>query len=151
MFDFISKKEKSLLLLIVFLAFTISLSHSFYFKITPSVDARAYDRIAFNLINGKGYVENPDIPFENDFSIARVGPGYEIFLAGVYYIFGRHWGIIWILQAIFHAFSALAVFLISKKIFGGVQRPIIGLSSAALVAFSPDLIVSSSMLLTETS
>jgi hypothetical protein len=149
MINFILKKEKKILLLIIFFAFVISLSHSFYFKITPSVDARAYDHIALNLINGYGYVEDPDVSFENDFAIVRVGPGYELFLAGVYYIFGRNLEIVWILQAIFHALSALLAFLIAKKIFKNAKHAIIGLSASALVAFSPDLIISSSMLLTE--
>ena len=39
-------------------------SHSFYFKIKPAVDARAYDRIAMNIIGGNGYVEDATVLVE---------------------------------------------------------------------------------------
>ncbi|MCX6731761.1 MAG: hypothetical protein NTX55_02110 [Candidatus Parcubacteria bacterium] len=87
--------QKRILLFIIFGAFGISLIHSFYFRIQPIVDARAYDNIATNLASGKGYLEDASAPKEKDAAIARVGPGYELFLAGVYKIFGHHYKIIW--------------------------------------------------------
>ncbi|MDP2909630.1 MAG: hypothetical protein Q8N69_00980, partial [bacterium] len=109
-------KENKILLIILIISFGISLIHSFYFRIQPIVDARAYDNIAVNLINGNGYKEDVNAAPDKDFSIGRVGPGYEFFLAGAYTIFGHHYGIVWILQAIFHVLTALFVFLISKEI-----------------------------------
>lgn len=143
------KSYTKYLILIVSAVFCVSLVHSFYFKIRPAVDARAYDNIAFNVISGNGYVENAFIPIEKDTSIIRVGPGYELFLAGVYKMFGHNYQAVWIFQAIFQALIALFVFLISKEILKDNWRPIIGFISAILAGFSPDLIVASSMLLSE--
>jgi len=142
-------KTNKILIIIVVLSFCLSLGHSFYFRIKPVVDARAYNQIALNLISGKGYTEDEGVSLQNDTAIVRVGPGYEFFLAGVYKIFGYHVWLIWFLQAIFHALTVLFVYLISKEIFSKNWHQLIGLAAAALVAFSPDLIVASSMLLTE--
>ena len=141
--------ENKIIILIVLAALAISLVHSFYFQLEPIVDAAAYDRIAQNLAAGRGYLEWQNALVQNDFSIARVGPGYEFFLAGVYKIFGHHYWPIWILQAIFHALTVLFVYLTAKEIFKSRWGVLIGISAAALIAFSPDLIVASSMLLTE--
>ena len=139
---------------IITASFLLSLAHSFYFRIEPSVDAGAYDRIAVNVLNGEGYRQNFNLPFEKDNSIGRVGPGYEFFLVAVYYIFGHHYEVVWILQAIFHALSVLLVFLIAVKIGSPAGDPILNGRTAALIAsaffgFYPDLIVGSSMLLAE--
>src|SRR3989338_10695787 len=142
-------KNQKLLIAFVFLSFFISFAHSLYFRIEPSVDARAYDKIAVNLINGRGYSEETDVPLEKDFSIVRVGPGYEFFLALVYKTFGHKYGAVWFFQGIFHALTALFVFFLSKRIFKDAWRPPIGFAAASLIAFSPDLILASSMLLTE--
>ena len=114
--NFVNANWKKLLWGIVFASFLLSLTHSFYFQIEPSVDAGAYDRIAVNILNGHGYRQNFDLPFEKDNSIGRVGPGYEFFLVGVYFIFGHHYEVVWFLQAIFHALSVLLVFLIILKV-----------------------------------
>lgn len=132
----------------------LSLAHSFYFRIEPSVDAGAYDRIAVNILNGHGYRQNFDLPFEKDNAIGRVGPGYEFFLVGVYYIFGHHYEAVWILQAFFHALSVLLVFLIATKVGFSAESPTLNVSTAplfssAIFGFYPDLIIGSSMLLAE--
>lgn len=141
--------EKKIIILVVAAAIAISLVHSFYFRLEAIVDASAYDRIAMNIVEGFGYHEWRDVPLENDFSIARVGPGYEFLLAGVYKIFGHYYWLIWILQAIFHGLTVLLIYLSAKKIFFKSWHPLIGIAAAGLIAFSPDLIVASSMLLTE--
>ena len=43
-----SKQYKILLILLV-LVFGVNIIYSFYFKITPAIDARAYDNIAWNM------------------------------------------------------------------------------------------------------
>src|SRR5574341_463665 len=77
---------------ILMAAFCASLSYSFYFQIEPIVDARAYDNLAWDIAQGKGY--------EAVSSIARPGPAYEYFLALIYYIFGHHYEAVWIFQEI---------------------------------------------------
>lgn len=149
MFENLSKKQKSGLGLLLAATFLISISYSFYFRIPPAVDARAYDTIAWNLARGYGYRESLDGPLAMDNAILRVGPGYEFFLAVIYYFFGHHYEIIWLLQSLFLTFSALLVFLISKEIFKNSWNYSAGIIAAALVGLSPDLVTIQAMLMTE--
>jgi len=145
-----SSQIQKLILIVAGASFLLSLSYSFYYRVPLYVDARAYDEIAQNITEGFGYRESPDLAIEQDHSIMRVGPGYELFLASVYKIFGHHIEIIWILQALFQAASVWLSFTISRLVFKENWHPLIGIVAALLIAFSPDLILSSSMILTET-
>lgn len=146
----LSKKEVRLAMALVGAAFLLSLSYSFYFKIRPAVDAAAYDNIAWNLVEGRGYKENAELFYEKDIAILRVGPGYQFFLAGIYFIFGRNYEAVWIINALLHALTALFAYFLSREVFGTNWTPWIGWVSAALIGFSPDLITMSGMLMTET-
>ena len=141
--------------------FLLSLSYSFYFRIPPAVDARAYDTIAWHLVQGYGYREWLEIPLNNDNAIIRVGPGYEFFLAGLYFLFGHHYEIVWVAQAFLLMLMALLTFLTAREVFsnsflenmevGCSSRAwLIGVVAAFLVGFSPDLITMQGMLMTET-
>lgn len=132
-------------------SFFVCLAYSFYFHITPVVDARAYDTIAKNIVSGNGYREDLQADLVRDFAIARVGPLYEYFLAGIYKIFGYSYAPVWLAQALLHAFSAWLIYLTAMLIFASNDyRRKIALWAAAIFAFYPDLIESSAMLLTET-
>ena len=146
----INKNQKIFLAVFLLSVFAVSLSYSFYFKIPPSVDARAYDNIAQNLMRGNGYRESLEGPIENDNSIMRVGPGYEFFLAGTYYIFGHHYEVVWIIHALLMVLSAFLIFLITQEIFKNNWSYVLGIFAASLVGFSPDLITIQGMLMTET-
>src|SRR3989338_6652055 len=147
--DTIEKHERKFLTGIVILAFLVSAAYSLFYRIQPIVDADAYDLIAKNLVSGQGYRLETDVPLAKDRVIIRVGPGYEFFLAAIYAIFGRHLWILWLFQAAFHAVSAWLVFAIAKLVFKENWHSLIGIGAAALFAFHPDLIIASSMLLTE--
>lgn len=125
------------------------LVYSFYFKIPPAVDARAYDSIAQNIVAGNGYRGSLDEPLDQDNSIMRVGPGYEFFLALIYFLFGHHYEAVWIIQALLLTLSALLVFLVSRKVFKDSWSFSIGIMAAILIGFSPDLITMQGMLMTE--
>ena len=144
------KKQNLILVLVLLGAFLVSLSYSFYFRIPPAVDAKAYDNIAWNLVLGSGYRESLDTAIQKDNSIIRIGPGYEIFLAVIYYIFGHNYEAVWIAQALISALSALLVFLITKEVFGARWNFLIGITAAVLIGFSPDLVTMQGMLMTET-
>lgn len=132
-------------------SFLASLLYAFHFKIEPSVDALAYDKIAWNLIKGNGYRESLENNLSHDYAIARVGPFYEYFLAGIYKIFGRHYELVWLIQAILHALSAWLIFLTTILVLADNQkRKTAGLWAAAIFGFYPDLIEISAMLMTET-
>jgi len=138
------------IIFVVLATFIVSLAYSLYFQIEPSVDARAYDNIAWNLAEGNGYKEDTALSYDEDIAILRVGPGYEFFLAGVYTVFGHRIWIVWVLNALLAAATAFLVFLISKEIFTSEWSVPLGLISAALIGFSPDLITINGMLMTET-
>lgn len=128
----------------------IGVFYAFYVNDRPRVDAAAYDNIAWNLARGFGYVEdvasraNP----EQDDAIIRVGPGYQFFLAGIYSVFGHDWRVVWIIQNILRGLSILIVYLIARFLFPSEQ--LLATLATAFLALSPDLIVMSGLLLTET-
>src|SRR3989338_2507188 len=148
--DFLERYSRRLLWGVIGGAFLVSLFYSFYYRIEPMVDAEAYNVIAQNIISGNGYrMDTNDIPLNADRSMIKSGPGYEFLLVGFFYVFGHRYEPVWIFQALFHALSALLVFLISRRLFKDMWHPAMGLTGAALIAFSPDLILASSMLLVE--
>ena len=143
--------NNKIIILILLGSFLASIFYSFHFRIDPRVDAKAYDIIALNVINGDGYRENLDKDIAYDIAVVRVGPLYEYFLAGIYKVFGHNYGFVWIFQAILHALTALLVYLTVPLIFSEFHsRKKIALWAAAIIGFYPDLIEISAMLLTET-
>lgn len=129
--------------------FILTLAYSLYHQIKPMVDARAYDTIAINLTEGFGFREDRTADYKFDYSIARAGPAYEFFLAGIYQLFGHHYTAVWIIQAFLHALSAWLLWR-SAKLIWGEEGENIGLIAAIIFGFHPDLIEISAMLLTET-
>ena len=140
-------KNNRTLVFILLGVFVVSLAYSFYFRARVEVDARAYDRIAWNLAQGYGYRELLDGPLEEDNAIMRVGPGYEIFLAVLYFIFGHSYEVVWVVHALLRTLSVLLIFLLAQNIF---KEKFIGLVAALLVGFSPDLITINGLLMAET-
>lgn len=141
MLNWCLRYERRILAAIIGLGFLASVSYSFFFRIQPMVDAKAYDNIAWDWARGLGYSTSA----EN-----RPGPGYELFLGIIYRFFGHSYELVWLIQAAMLALSAWLVFKISKLALGVNWHPLAGLAAAALVAFSPDLITISSMLMVET-
>lgn len=132
-------------------SFLVSLLYAFHFRIEPAVDALAYDKIAWNLVNGRGYRENLGKDLAHDYAIARVGPLYEYSLAVVYKVFGHHYGPVWLIQAVLHALSAWLIYLSVLLVLADHEKKkIAGLWAAAIFGFYPDLIEISAMLMTET-
>lgn len=143
--------EHKVLVFILGLSFIFSIFYAFYYQIEPKVDARAYDTIAQNIVNGIGYREDLSVSIENDYAIARVGSVYEYFLAGIYKVFGHSYAPVWAIQALLHSISALLVYLSSLLVFKDHKDKVgISLLSSAIFAFYPDLIEISAMLMTET-
>ncbi|MSR76133.1 MAG: hypothetical protein EXS68_00900 [Candidatus Ryanbacteria bacterium] len=128
----------------------LSLAYAFYYHDRPRTDALGYDRIGWNLAQGNGYIEdvvNIDRPAE-DWAINRVGPGYQFFLAGLYFLFGHQIWVVWVAHALLRAISTVLIWLITRKLFPDESR--IALIAAWLFALSPDFILISGLLLTET-
>ena len=148
MSDFFIFHERKIIFAITLAAFFISIIYSLSYRIEPIVDAKAYDATGWNIGQGLGYFGNSPNPAE-DSVIRHPGPGYQYFLGGVYSLFGHSYKAVWIIQALLHALSVFLVFFITKYIFRSVWHPQIGIFASALVAFSPDLILASAMLMTE--
>ncbi len=138
------------LLVIMALTCAMSLAYSFYFRAKPLVDAKAYDRIAWNIAQGNGYRESLDTPIDQDYSIMRVGPGYQYFVAGIYSLFGRSYPAVWIAHALLLAVAAALAFWLAQAVLPSHEHKIaIGLIAAALIGFSPDLITMSGLIMSE--
>ncbi len=144
-----SFSKNKTILYIVILSFFASLAFSFYFQIKPAVDAKAYDTIARNLVVGNGYREDMTVPIAKDTSIIRAGPGYEFFLASIYWVFGHNIKIVWIIQAFLHAATVYLVYLCALDLFEEKKEEIATVA-ALFIGFHPDLIEISAMLMSET-
>ncbi len=144
------KESKKMILLIVGIAFIVSCVYSFAYRITPAVDAAAYDAIAVNLLNGCGFKEICTTSYQFDTAIIRAGPGYEFFLAAIYGVFGHHYEAVWVFQALLHAFSAGLLYAIVRRLLAENEGLFVGAFAALWFALSPDLVEISAMLLTET-
>lgn len=129
------------------LGFIATIVYAFYFKVNVTVDARAYDSIAMSLVQGTGYTETtrPNLP---EVAIGRLGPGYEFFLAGIYYVFGHTVWLVWIIQSLFHTASAFILYLIIRRFLKEPEWPAV-LGAGAYIFFI-DLLEFPAMLLTET-
>ena len=138
-----------LVLLVALGSVILSAGFAFWLQDHPRVDAKAYDSIAWNWAQGLGYIEhaeNTDDPSQDD-AVVRVGPGYELFLGVFYKIFGHSIWIIWLMHALLRGATVIVLYLLAKKVFESHR---VALLAGILFALSPDLIVISGLLLTET-
>lgn len=143
------QSSKKCVIAIALASMCASLVYSFAYRIPPIVDARAYDAIAMNLVQGKGFREDVAKKIEYDPAIVRAGPGYEYVLASLYALFGHRIEVVWVLHALLHGASVLLLALICARVFENDGERI-SLIAAAIFGFSPDLLEISAMLMTET-
>lgn len=142
--------EFSWLAILLTLIFACALAYAFYFHISPQVDARAYDAIGWNLATGHGYRGGLTGALVQDQSIGRVGPGYEFFLAALFWLFGHSYPAVWVAQALVHTASASLVYLLAKRMISGERGGVFCLLASAVFGFHPDLVQMVAMLMTET-
>lgn len=123
------------------LMFSAAIFYSFLNQIPPKVDAKKYDNFAVHLSQGGEY--------DADY-LKFTGPGYPLFLAGIYKLFGHSYEIIWIIQALIHALTALLVAKTAKLLFSqNEKKNLISLIAMGLYGFYPDLIQSTAILMSE--
>lgn len=103
-------------------------------------DASEYVSLADNLIQTHTYGHGPGVPD------ALIPPGYPLFLASAYLLFGRSILAVRLSQAVLDTFTCLLVFFIAKKIY---DRKVAIVSLLALVLY-PVTIAWSAFHLTET-
>jgi 4-amino-4-deoxy-L-arabinose transferase-like glycosyltransferase len=110
------------------------LSMSFYAN-----DSRMYDALAQSILNGQGMALN-------GMPTAFRPPAYPIFLAACYWLFGRNFLLIGLLQSALGALSCVFVFKIARSIFDSRVAWLAGM----LCALMPSLIIwTSGVILTE--
>ena len=163
-------REERVIIIICLIVFIINAAYAFYFKIQPSVDAKTYDAVAMNILEGKGFRLNLGVSASLDDVITYQGPLYQYFLAGVYKIFGHYHEAVWMSQSLLRTLSALMLFLICVKIFtpaplkkfvlkdsldlyssvSNKKEKLAGWFAAAFFGLYPDLIEINAMLMTET-
>jgi 4-amino-4-deoxy-L-arabinose transferase-like glycosyltransferase len=102
-------------------------------------DASAYDRIARNLLVGEGFSEWPDEP------TAFWPPLYPILLSVLYKVFGYHFWIVRLFQAILGVIAVAATMLAASELFDRRVAYLTGLG----MALYPHLIYFSAWLIAE--
>jgi len=124
---------------------TFLLRFIFGVYLTPPMlsDARAYDRIAQNLIAGNGFSESRSMPYV--FTTIR-DKLYPVTLAGIYYIFGTSHIVVFAFQALLSTITGFLIYRLARNLFG--MR--IGLLSVTLFMIYLPSIAYAGMLLTET-
>lgn len=141
-------KRHKLIAIVLLAGFAVTISYAFYFQVKLAVDSRAYDSIAWSLVQGTGYTETTSpVP---DSAIGRLGPGYEFFLAAIYWVFGHKLWIVWLIQSLLHTASAFLVYRLVQRLYDGENAEKFAALGAGLYIFFIDLLEFPAMLLTET-
>jgi len=127
-----------LLALILFIAFTLRITSIFYLQLYPSSDAFEFHTLAKNLSEGRGFTLD-NIP------TAYRAPGYPLFLAVLYKLFGPNILIGQIAQAGLETIQCFLLFLLGRKLFSSLA----GLISACFWAAFPVSVIQSNFLMPE--
>jgi 4-amino-4-deoxy-L-arabinose transferase-like glycosyltransferase len=75
----------------------------------PTYDGLGYDILAMNLLRGKGYAGDAPTAFRP--------PGYPLFLAGIYGLFGHRYGAVRVMQVLVDAVTCVLLYFVGKKLF----------------------------------
>jgi 4-amino-4-deoxy-L-arabinose transferase-like glycosyltransferase len=126
----------------VLLALAFGLRAAFFFihaapKEFP--DSAIYHQIAVNVCSGKGLTQDPQTALFRP-------PGYPLFLAGCYSVFGPNLRVVGFAQAVLGALTALVIFFLARYLFDDTT----GWIAAAIAAVYPFFVFYSALLLTET-
>ena len=130
---------------ICLLAFTVSFGYACIYQIVPSVDARKFHEIAIHLVQKHTFCFECNVPLSQDNAIRDIGPGYQFFLASIYFIFGVHIWIVWFLQSLMHAIVVAWIWRLMKSLTTSVYA----ISPIILYAVHPDIVQSNAMLMAD--
>lgn len=106
----------------------------------PVHDAAWYDLVGMNLVQHGQFCEVRDKP------TASRGPGYPLFLAGIFAVFGHNLVAARLIQALVSAATCFLIFLIGREVFDEET----GLVASAISGVYPHFIYYSGYLLIET-
>jgi 4-amino-4-deoxy-L-arabinose transferase-like glycosyltransferase len=105
--------------------------------VTP--DSTQYMALARSLLGGEGYLAD-GVP------TSRWLPGYPIFLAGLFWLFGESTLWVGLVQSLLHATNALVLFFLGRRLFGNG----VGVTAGFMAALYPFYLFFVPILLTET-
>lgn len=106
-------------------------------------DSVQYDRLGYNLASGKGFSLDARAPFAP--TMFRE-PGYPVFLAAIYTVFGHSINVVLFIQMLLHAATAVLAYYIARAIFPEKAA----FFSGVAVALFPTLANMAACLLSET-
>ncbi len=104
-------------------------------------DAPTYYVLAENLLNGTGYRYGDDLE-----PTAKRTPGYPLFIAAVFKIFGRSFNAVRVFQCLFEVMTVAMILSISTLLF---ESHLIGSLAALAYVFYPPAILSTTYIMTE--
>jgi 4-amino-4-deoxy-L-arabinose transferase-like glycosyltransferase len=105
-------------------------------------DSIYYDRIAWNVVQGHGYSQSTEAPYEPHFKRPL---GYHTFIAIIYYLFGHNHEVVYFIQAILQTLSVLIIYKLAKEVFNSK----VALLSMFLYAINPSVSYYASTLMAE--
>lgn len=115
---------------------------------TPDQDgtrmARRYDDTALSILGGEGILF-PKVWDKTRTGLASRPPGYGLFLASVYQIFGRSFPIVAVVQDVLTSLAAVLILAVTRRLFGVAA----GLLAGLLVAISPHIAATSNLILAD--
>jgi len=122
--------KKALILLFIFiLAFSIRFAFISENQRGIATDEIAYDNLATNILEGKGYINSQGNP-----SSYRP-PFYSVVLAVIYGIFGHNYFIMRIFQALIGSLTACLLYLIAERVFNRTTAILTGVFSSVYMAY----------------
>ena len=115
---------------------------------TPEQDgtrmARRYDESALSILRGEGILF-PKVPDPAATGLASRPPGYAMFLASVYAVFGRSFPMVAAVQGVLTSLAVLLIFGFGYRLFGLAA----GVLGGLLAAMSPHVAAASSLILAD--
>lgn len=132
------------ILLIIILAAIMRLAYVFFYPQIPVIcDPEQYDDIAMSLMQSRGF---PISKIGNEYTGITRPPGYPLFLALIFNIFGHNYQSVRIIQALLDSLTCLIIFCLGRTVFNSK----VGRIAAICYAFYTPPIIFTGLLYTET-
>jgi 4-amino-4-deoxy-L-arabinose transferase-like glycosyltransferase len=132
------KESTRILIMILLAAAALRLAWVLYSPALPAQDFSDYQRLALSVVNGQGYSGTAG-------ATAFRPPGYPLFLAALFWIFGQSLLVAKLANVALGVASVYLIYCLTRRIFTEQE----GIIAAVLTACMPSLILYTSLLATE--